>query len=278
MNVRGYNYIAVYLTFACDNACSYCITRIDGLIERNIVLAKDWINLFNAMEISGDVPITLQGGEPTIYPEFYEIIAGIDLNKTFNLMTNLNFDPKEFIKKVPTNVFNRQAPFPSIRASYHVGQVGRDTIINKMKILTDAGYNIGLYMLDHPLWQEEINRVKDICQNIGVELRLKEYMDRSSDPAMFRYHYTQDRTVYCKNSDLIIGPDMNVYKCHYDLYSNHNPIFNIGTYDRDAIEPSWYLCTYPTRCNPCDLKIKNSRFQIWGYCAVEIINAENINN
>jgi hypothetical protein len=230
------------------------------------------------MEISGDVPITLQGGEPTVYPEFYELMAGVELNKNFNLMTNLNFDPKEFIKKVPVGAFNRQAPFPSIRVSYHVGQVNRDVIINKMKILTDAGYNIGLYMLDYPLWQEEIKRVKEICQGIGVEFRMKEYLDRSSDPAMFQYHYIQDCMVRCRNSDLIIGPDMHVYKCHYDLYSNHNSIFNIRTDNRNIIEPAWYSCTYPTRCNPCDLKIKNSRFQVWGHCSVEIVNAENINN
>jgi len=278
MIIKDYNYIAVYLTFACDNACPYCITRIDGLVGRETVPARDWINLFNAMKISEDVPITLQGGEPTIYPEFYEMMAGVELNKTFNLMTNLNFDPKEFMRKINPGIFNRQAPFPSIRVSYHVGQVDREVIIKKLKVMTDAGYSIGLYMLDHPSWREEIKIVREKCQQKGIDFRLKDYLDRSIDVTKFKYHYVQDRKVWCKNSDLIISPDLSVYKCHYDLYSNLNPLFNFRDSYPAVVEPKWAFCTYPTKCNPCDVKIKNSRFQQWGHCSVEISEDENFNN
>ena len=271
MIIINYNYIAVFLTFACDNDCPYCITRLDGLVQKETIPAKNWIDLFNSMEIIGDVPLTFQGGEPTLHPEFYQIVNGIDLkNKSLNLMTNLNFDPQEFMKAVNPDIFNRKAPFPSIRVSYHIEQIERDIIIDKVKIMTDKGYGIGLYMLDHPNNQKEIKKIRKTCQKLGIDFRLKDYLDKNIEASKIRYHFNEDTLVHCRNSDLIIGPDLNVYKCHYDLYTNKVPLFNLKNSQMDSVEPIWTTCSYPTRCNPCDMKIKNDRYQQWGYCSVEI--------
>jgi hypothetical protein len=279
MIIQNYNYIAAFLTFDCDNACPYCITRLDGLVGRRTMPAQNWINLFNAMEIQGDVPITLKGGEPTLYPGFFDLMNGVNINKNFNLMTNLNFDPKDFMERIHPDIFNRKAPFPSIRVSYHIGQVERGVIIEKVKIMTDNGYSIGLYMLDHPAWREETKIVREICERLGIDFRTKEYLDRSMDPSKIKYHYAENKRVQCKNSDLIIGPDLTVYGCHYDLYSNHSSLLGLwDSFRPEVIEPRWTLCDYPTRCNPCDNKIKNDRFQQWGHCSIEISENENPNN
>ena len=276
MQIIGYNYIAVFLTFSCNNKCPYCITRIDGLKKRGLVSVKEWVGLFNVMDIEGDVPITLQGGEPTLHPGFYEIMNGVDLkNKSFNLMTNLNFDLDEFIEKIPPTTFNRDAPFPSIRVSYHTGQIDRDLILKRVKILTDKGYNIGLYMLNHPQWKEEIEIVKSKSASIGIDFRLKEFLDRFIDPSKMKYHFNENQRVLCRNSDLIISPDMNIFKCHYDLYTNTEPVGNLLSTTFDILQPLWRKCTYPNKCNPCDIKIKNNRFQEWGHCSVEIKPYEN---
>lgn len=273
MKIEGYNYIAVFLTFSCNLSCPYCITRLDGLSGKRTVSASDWISFFNSLQVFGDVPITLQGGEPTTHPEFYDIMSGISLeDKSFNLMTNLNFDVVEFSDRVPPEMFNRKAPFPSIRVSYHVGQIERGVLISRIRYLVEQGYNIGLYMLDHPKWAEEIKTTRAICAGYGIDFRLKEYLDRSVSPDMFKYHYDKDASVLCRNNDLIIGPDLRVYKCHYDLYTGRDAIIDIREEQPLSLNPVWMKCTYPTKCNPCDVKIKNNRFQEWGYCSVEIEN------
>jgi len=263
MLITGYNYIAAFLTFSCNSKCPYCITRLDGLCHKENAKGVDWVHLINSMEVPEDVPITLQGGEPTLHPDFYEIVNNIKKEISLNLMTNLQFNIKKFTQKIKTDKFYRKAPFPSIRVSYHIGQIKREKIIYKVKEMTDMGYSIGLYMLDHPKNQEEIRIVSEKCLKLGVDFRLKEYLDRQSDKSIFKYNIEKDLPVKCKISDLIIGPDLCFYRCHYDLYTGKNPIPLRN-------QPDWILCNYPTRCNPCDLKIKNNRYQKWGHCSVEI--------
>src|SRR3990167_2949137 len=124
--IENYNYCAVFLTLACQLKCSYCINvqqyeRATMVKGRKAMSARDWIVALNRIEARDDLPITLQGGEPTVHPAFYEIINAV--NKPMDLLTNCMFNIDEFIAKVPTWKFKRNAPYASIRISYHPEQV-----------------------------------------------------------------------------------------------------------------------------------------------------------
>lgn len=266
MRVIGYNYIAAFLTFGCNLQCPYCITRLDGLKGKSNRTGSEWVNFINDLDIKEDVPVTLQGGEPTMHPDFYKIVKGIREGISLNLMTNIQFDVREFSKKVGIDKFNRKAPFPSIRVSYHVGQMDRRNTIRKVKEMTDLGYSIGLYMLSHPINEEEIKAVEYECLELGVDFRLKEYLDRNVSKKLFKYGFEKDIMVKCRITDLIIGPNLRMYRCHYDLYTGKNLI----PFPERTFSPQWMPCEYPTKCNPCDVKIKNNRYQNWGYCSAEI--------
>ena len=78
-----YNYIAVFLTLACNLRCSYCINAFAPLDRKSPrMTGADWIAGLNRIVSRPDLPVTLQGGEPSVHPDFIDIVNGIrpDLN------------------------------------------------------------------------------------------------------------------------------------------------------------------------------------------------------
>ena len=94
---KDHNYIGVFLTFACNLRCTYCIT-LHGRDGRGFprsqshMSADEWITAFNRIEPRPDVPITLQGGEPALYPHLAEVVNGTRPDHRFDLLTNLEWN------------------------------------------------------------------------------------------------------------------------------------------------------------------------------------------
>jgi organic radical activating enzyme len=71
-----YNYVGVFLTLQCNYRCSDCIngaqTRLKHRAHRTWA---EWAEFLEALD-TRDIPLTLQGGEPTQYPGFYSWSSG----------------------------------------------------------------------------------------------------------------------------------------------------------------------------------------------------------
>jgi len=80
------------------------------------------------------------------------------------------------------------------------------------------------------------------------------------------------KKVLCRTTELIIGPNGNIYRCHSDLYANRKPIGNLLDSDFE-IEDKFRECDFYGHCNPCDIKIKTNRFQQFGHTSVKIKRA-----
>lgn len=72
-----------------------------------------------------------------------------------------------------------------------------------------------------------------------------------------------------RTSELIVGPDGNIYRCHHDLYKNFSSIGNLLDPDF-KIRNIFRECTQLGDCNPRDIKIKTDRFQVHGHTSIEI--------
>jgi len=96
------NYAEAYLTFRCNFNCGYCINKYNGLEKRAEMPGKDWVNLIESIDFGG-LTLTLGGGEPTLHPDFYEIVRSV--TPKIDLLTNLNFDADKFIENVNPNRF-----------------------------------------------------------------------------------------------------------------------------------------------------------------------------
>ena len=147
----GCNYIAVFLTMACPYRCDYCINSFESAAreQRGLMKGEQWVaalsRLANLEREEGLVPVTLQGGEPSVHPDFYEIINGLPERIRLDILTNLCFDVEEMIGRVAPERLRREAPYASIRVSYHPGQVEVEELLAKTHRLLGAGFHVGIW-------------------------------------------------------------------------------------------------------------------------------------
>ena len=280
------NYVAYFLTLACNLKCSYCINLHGtdaprGQAKRKSMTPEEWISAANRLILRDDLPLTLQGGEPTLCNGFYKIVNEVKEDIKMDLLTNMYFDVDEFIDKVPVWRFTRKAPYAAIRVSYHPGQNNIDELIKKTFKLQDAGFRVGIYSLASP--DPEINKhvekVKENCTKQGIDFRYKEFLGEWDGKLHGMYKYDgsilggEMKCCECKTTELIVDPAGYVYRCHADLYKARSPIAHI--LDEDFNEGSldkFRTCDRYGDCNPCDVKVKTNRFQIFGHTSVEIRN------
>jgi hypothetical protein len=279
-----HNYVAAFLTLACNLACPYCI-NLHALKARSARVggghmdADRWIAAINRFVLRDDLPLTLQGGEPTLHKGFYRIVNEVKPEIKMDLMTNLTFDADEFIMNAPVWRFTREAPYAAIRASYHPGQNNIDELIAKTLKLQDAGFRVGLYGIDHPA-PDICGHIKEVqlrCQKLGLDFRTKEFLGKYEGVIHGTFKYDDCvngeklRSSICKTTEIIADPSGNIFRCHADLYKARSPIahildedFSVETIDR------FRRCDNYGDCNPCDVKVKTNRFQIYGHTSVEI--------
>lgn len=275
-----FNYVGVFLTFRCNYRCSYCINKHSGSIRMSKHLsAAEWIRGLSRLRLKSDLPITLQGGEPTLHPGFYDVVNGLPRRLNIDLLTNLQFDAAEFTARVPPDRLRRNAPYASIRVSFHPQVMDLEKTMAKALTLQEAGYSIGLFGVLHPDQRDIIRVAQETCQAAGIDFRTKEFLGVHNGRLYGKYRYPQGldgqthEPVLCRNSELLIDPAGFVFRCHHDVYKGVNPIGHILDPDL-TIESRFRQCQFFGRCNPCDLKLKTNRFQQFGHCSVEIMETE----
>lgn len=270
------NYIACFLTFECPYRCWFCINRNSRLAQRPLRSGAEWIDFINRHEST--TPYTLQGGEPTCHPDFYDIV-----NRTMqpiDLLTNLTFDVEEFIARADPKRFYRHAPFAPIRISYYDNEVSFEEFLGKCLRLREGGFDFFVFSLDFPDSPPE--RASDLKSKFAqhqIEHRMKPFLGIYkgklhpegvflSDDAITR---KSRRRCQCRTSEILIAPDGQMFRCHADLYENVNPIADISA-PEEALQFKHRACDRYGYCNPCDLKVKNNRLEQFGHCAVDIID------
>ena len=273
---ESYNYIGVFLTFVCNLQCSYCINYFkQDIIKRKDISGKDWVKGLNRIISRDDLPVTLQGGEPSLHPDFIYIVNNLKPELDIDILTNLEFDVEEFIKKVNPDRVKRKTPYASIRVSYHPEQMDLDEIIRKTLRMLEANFSIGIWGIIHPKYEKMILEAQGRCQELGIDFRTKDFLGEYNDKLYGIYKYAGacerkfKRKVLCKTTELIIGPDGYIYRCHSDLYGNRIPIGHILDEDFKIID-EYRVCQCFGYCNPCDVKIKTNRFQQYGHTSVDI--------
>jgi hypothetical protein len=279
-----YNYVAFFLTLSCNLKCPWCINLHDGggrfrQAKRKQMTGDEWAEAANRLALRDDLPLTLQGGEPTLHKGFYTIVNEAKKEIKMDLLTNMMFDVDEFIRRVPLRRFTREAPYAAIRVSFHPGQNDIDDLISKTERLQSAGFRVGIYGIEHPdkSTYKEIIAAKQRCEQRGIDFRLKKYLGEWKGIlyGTFKYNNSvggnESGKCLCRTSELIVDPGGYVFRCHADLYNGREPIGHIldeGFTERqlDIFRP----CDSYGRCNPCDVKVTTNRLQQYGHTSVEI--------
>jgi MoaA/NifB/PqqE/SkfB family radical SAM enzyme len=271
-----HNYIAVFLTLACNLKCSYCINHFgeDGPAVEHLD-GEEWVEALNRIESRPDLPLTLQGGEPSLHKDFIYILNNIKPTLAIDILTNLQFDADEFIANVDPARIKRDSPYASIRVSYHPEVMELKPLAEKVLKLQKAGFSIGIWGVMHPAQEAHILESQKYCKGLGIDFRLKEFLGEYKGKMYGTYRYEGAcerrfaRRVECRTSELIVGGDGGVYRCHSDLYEGRPAIGNITKADFE-IDNAFRGCDFFGQCNPCDIKVKTNRLQEFGHTSVEI--------
>lgn len=275
---KGYNYIGVFLTLDCNYKCSYCINDYSTLNKnRRHLSCEEWIKALN--RIKGNVPVTLQGGEPSLYADFIYIINNLKPELDIDILTNLQFDIDEFIKAVNPNRIKRNSPYASIRVSFHPEAMNLKKTLTDVCKLLDKGYSVGIWGLLHPAHKSEIMLAKEKSEALGIDFRTKEFLGFYKGKLYGTYRYESacnGRELLkceCRTTELLIAPDGHIYQCHSYLYNGYDSIGHILD-DDFQVEYKYRPCNRFGQCNPCDIKIKTNRFQEYGHTSVSIKNIQ----
>ncbi len=271
-----YNYIAAFLTFACNLKCSYCINNYEqGVIRRKCLSGKDWVSGLNRVVSRDDLPVTLQGGEPSLHPDFIYIINNLKPELNIDILTNLQFDVEKFIREVNPDRIKRKALYASIRVSFHPETMDAGDLIKKVLRLLKANFSVGIWAVVHPKYEKIISEVQKECFALGIDFRLKDFLGEYEGRlyGSYRYEGACDKKfrkkVLCRTTEFLLDSMGHVFRCHSDLYSGLIPIGYILDPDF-AIDDKFRECDNFGHCNPCDIKVKTNRFQQFGHTSVEV--------
>jgi MoaA/NifB/PqqE/SkfB family radical SAM enzyme len=238
--------------------------------------AEEWVTGLNRLVLKHDLPISLQGGEPTLHHGFYDIVNGVNPEANIDLLTNLQFKVKEFQSRISPGRIRREAPYASIRVSYHPQVMNLERTMEKVLAMQEQGYSIGLFGVLHPDQEDVILAAQEKCRGAGIDFRTKEFLGFHEGRLHGHYLYPEavmgekHEPVMCRNSEMLIDPSGFVFRCHHDVYHGLNPIGHILDADL-MMERKFRSCQFFGKCNPCDIKMKNNRFQQFGHCSVEIL-------
>ncbi|MCX5778293.1 MAG: radical SAM protein [Elusimicrobia bacterium] len=140
--------------YACNYDCSYCFfhdtweeekkkNRYPGLARWKEV----WDEIFARY---GTAHLHISGGEPFHYPDFIELVEHLVKNFTVEFDTNLSFDVAAFVRRVgPARV--------KFATAFHPQFADFEEYIEKIKILKNGGYNLGVNFVAFP------NQIKDMA-------------------------------------------------------------------------------------------------------------------
>ena len=273
---KDLTYIGAFITFRCGYSCPYCITRHGELRPREEMTTVQWIEGLNRLSVPKElmVPITLQGGEPSKWPSFIELVNGLSGRFYVDILTNLDFDVDDFMCRVRPERLQRDVPYASIRVSYHP-ESDIDELLGKVLRMQSRGYSIGVFAVNHP--DLDLSCIREMSERMGIDFRTKEFLGWHKGKLHGNYKYPdavdgKARDVECRMTEILIAPNGDLHKCHRDLYAGEYPLGNLLD-DGLKVEFKFRGCgKYGGKygCNPCDVKLKNNRFQEWGTCSVDI--------
>jgi len=272
---KQFNYAEMFLTLGCNLGCSYCINDVDGVKrDREELSAKKWAKAINRFDWK--IPLTLGGGEPTMHKEFYKLLNLIKPEVNLELLTNLTFDPTEFIMKTKPKRFTKgHGAYKSIRASYHPEKHNPISLVNNAQILQDNGFKVGIFGINHPASMKPNIEMAEWARDKGVYFFIKDFLGEIKGHKFGYLKYPdavgkkEGENVLCRTKNITVGPDGEVYKCHRDLYHAENSIGNIQD-TNFSFKYRFRQCGDYGKCNPCDVKARTNRFLEMGDSNVEI--------
>lgn len=165
--------------YLCNYKCIYC-----WLTKPHEPSAKDnhsypginnlvniWSNIYKKY---GRTHIHISGGEPSIYPSFFELLNELSSMHCLEFDTNLSFQPSAIIGKTRKDAIK-------INASFHSEFADFNSFFSKVLQLRDHGFKIGISYVGYPPFLEKMREYKDTCEKHNIEFTIQAFRGDLND-------------------------------------------------------------------------------------------------
>jgi MoaA/NifB/PqqE/SkfB family radical SAM enzyme len=179
------------LSYKCNYQCSYCPWWKKGKEEKHTFFEsvtvdswrKIWDEVFKKYWCSH---VRFSGGEPTIYPNFFDLVAILLERHTVDITTNLSFDITNFATKVKPGGI-------SISASFHPEFNEIDPFLEKVIFLHKNGYPSTIAYVAYPPHLEKIKKYKSIAEGKGIMFKVIPYQGEFQNRFLPRDYTTKEK-------------------------------------------------------------------------------------
>ena len=242
-----------FLTLSCNFHCPYCITKFapDHNFSYEPLDPMFWTHFFNSTEGISD--IIFNGGEPTLYPHFPQIIDSLPSLNLIAIGTNYSDMATEALLKIKP----RQDLI--LDGSFHPNFISHHDISQNLLRLKQAGFNVRVHVLNYPGFKTKPSSIIHDFKLEGIDAFIQQFegffesIFFANSSKLAPCSLKNKSSVTCTRSFYTpIAPNGDIYFCHYFLYSQH-PYGLLGNIsDEDIIIPPSLNCSFYGWCNPCD--------------------------
>lgn len=229
-----YRIMDVSLTRSCNYDCSYCNQRQEletqmhdmSESERKVVAnrqrsGEEWVRGLNEFPFKDDYGrLIFTGGEPSLHPGFFDVVAGVRGFRAKYVITNLSFDPARLVKACADS-----GSKVIVQPSFHFERADFDEFVAKLRVLDRHGllsHFIPVSIVDLP-GRDEPRELRQRFRDAGFHASLYEF--EGYYRGSFDYAVKEgfggtgvNRAVVCRSSLTCIRPNGDVVYCQTDTY------------------------------------------------------------
>jgi len=268
-------YWAGFLTLDCTSRCWYCIQHVCKSefkvartnYESDRLSGEEWVNYYNSLQKFKGHRLGIIGGEPTLHPDFFDIVNGI---KGYHITVTSNLTT-DSIGKFDTKIKDKTDL--RINTSFHPSAISVADFSDRVHMLRSQGFHVDqIAMVDTPFENYRKYALQFIERGISLYPQtflgiIKGELFPSSDSTVVTNHgetgidnmvrykegfsCKEKNDVLCATNRFLVAPDGGIYRCHYHLYSKRDMQGNVreGTFPPSQ---DYVMCKDYGYCNPCD--------------------------
>lgn len=162
---------------ACNYRCPYCYYdghwESLGKLNRRLPVEKLLAKWEQVYESYGECYVLFNGGEPTVYPDFLPLMAGLSRRHRWNFNTNLWWDIprwRTFAEAVDVTKGN-------VQFSFHPTEVdGFEPYLERAAFAKDLGFrNLSVCIVVYPPFVPELRRYVRGFMDLGLVVRVQPF-------------------------------------------------------------------------------------------------------
>lgn len=241
----------VSLTRSCNYNCTYCNQRQDltkpaydmsdssrFIVANQKRSGSEWINGLNDFPYKDEYEkLIFTGGEPSLHPDFFDIVSQVTGYRNKVIVTNLSFDVSLLVE-----IFGKQNSKIIVQPSFHFEFSKFDEFLRKMKILEKnrmLSHFIPVSIVDLPD-REESHEFRKKFQDHGFEASLYKFEGyykgefNYANVDIFGSKGPKDEVI-CSCSTTCVKPNGDIAYCQTDTYDKDARVYG-NICDKDYVK------------------------------------------